>query len=342
MRALFRASILSALAVLVTGDRGFAFEPGASFTILPGTTMGIPFAYTGTPGVYFYNLGNYGTVSVPRDVSPNLGFGPGSLKADVPDEIPAVVWTTPWTLFGARYAMLVAQPMAQVKGYGEVPGAGWVTSQAGGLRNTIIAPVNLSWHLPNGWYVGAGFNVAAPDARVTGINGLDSMGQPYWTLEPTFAVSYLHDGWDLSATLLYDIYTTNRYSGVTDGQALYVDLTATKKFASFEIGPVAYVAVQTTRDSGGNPVQFLATRGLVNSCEAEPENIYNYCVRAAKAGVGGKIGYDFGRGEISLLATQSVLSHGEGGSDGWRIWTQLKFKLYGDGVPAPPLSTIVR
>ena len=335
MRAFVGASILAALSLLATSDAGLGFEQGASFTILPGTTMGLPFAYTGTPGVYFYSLGNYGTVNLPHDVQPNVGRGPASIKADVGDEVPAIVWTTPWKLFGASYAVLVSQPLVSVQAYGEIPGVGWHTSQAGGLRNTIVAPINLSWHLGNGWNVGAGLNLSIPDARTTGVNGLDSGGQPYWTLEPTVGVSYLHNGFDLSATLLYDFYTANRYSGVTNGQALYLDLTATKKFGHFEIGPVAYMALQTTRDTGGNPLEFLATRGAVNSCEPEPINVYNYCVQAAKAGVGGKIGYDFGQGELALIGSQSVYSHGQGGSDGWRIWTQFTWKLYNDSGAAP-------
>jgi hypothetical protein len=337
MRVSIRASILAAMGMLTTSDIGLGFEQGASFTLVPGTTMGLPFAYTGTPGVYFYSLGNYGTMSLPKDVSPNVGRGPASIKLDVGDEVPAILWTTPWKLFGASYAILFSEPMVSVKSYGEIPGLGWHTSDSGGLRNTVFAPINLSWHLGNGWNLGAGVNFSIPDGRTTGVNGLDSSGQPYWTIEPTLGFSYLHDGFDLSATLLYDIYTTNRYSDVTNGQALYLDLTATKRFGHFEIGPVAYMAVQTTRDRGGNPTEFLLTRGAVNSCEAEPYGIYNYCVRAAKAGVGGKIGYDFGSGEIAVIGSQSVLSHGSGGSDGWRIWTQFTLKLYGAGSVAPPL-----
>ena len=338
MQTLLRASLLAALPAVALSTDAFAFERGASFTILPGTTMGLPYAYTGTPGVYFYSLGNYGTISVPAEAVPNLGKGPAALKSDIPDEVPALLWTTPYTLFGATYAMLVAQPVAQTKLYGNVPGAGWITQQGGGQRNTLLSPVNLSWHLPGGFFIGTGFNAAIPDARTTGPNGLTSAGQPFWTLEPTLSFSYLHDGFDLSATFLYDIYTRNTYSNVVNGQGLLVDLTATKKFGHWEIGPVGYLAVQTTRDSGGNPTQFLATQGTINSCEPEPGNIYNFCTRASKAGVGGKFGYDFGRGEIAVLGTQSVLSHGQGGSNGWRIWTQLTFKLFGDGV-APPLQT---
>ncbi|HEY1736250.1 MAG TPA: transporter [Methylovirgula sp.] len=320
-------------------ERGLAFEQGASFTLLPGSTMGIPFANSHSPGLYFYSLGNYGTMTVPGDVSPNVGFGKGTINVDVPDYIPALLWTTPWMLFGAHYAILVGQPVAQVKAYGEIPGRGYFTSQGGGLRNTIITPINLSWHLPNGWYVGAGFNSHVPIARTTGINGLDSGGQPYWTLEPTLAASYLKNGYDFSATVFYDIYTTNTYSHVTDGQAVYLDLTATKKFGQYEFGPVGYFAAQTTKDTGGNALGYLTSGGAINSCEPEPGGFYNYCVRAAKAGVGGMASYDFDRGNIALLVTQSVLSHGSGGSDGWRVWTQFSFKLYGDGVSPPLHST---
>ncbi|MHB8885545.1 MAG: SphA family protein [Methylovirgula sp.] len=330
MRLRFRAFIfcVAALAPFVTADCAFAFERGATFTVLPGTTMGLPFAYTGTPGLYVYSLGNYGTVTAPSAVSPNVGAGPGTIHADVADEVPALLWTTPWTLFGATYAVLISQPMVSSHLYGQVPGVGPVASHNGGLRNTIVTPINLSWNVSKGWYVGLGFTAAVPDGEITGINGLDRVGAPYWTLEPTVAVSYLRNGWDLSATFLYDIYTANPYSGVTDGQAFYADLTATKKFDHLEIGPVAYLAVQTTNDSGGSPAAFIATRGVANSCEPVAPNVNNYCMRAARAGVGGKIGYDIGRAQIALLATQSVLSRGQGGADGWRIWTQLSWKIY--------------
>lgn len=339
-RRFFPALGIASLSIFPAAHAAFAFEQGATFTLMPGTTMGIPFANSHSPGLYFYGLANYGTETLPHDVSPNLGFGSGTIHVDVPDVVPAILWTTPWMLFGAHYAVLVGQPAAQFKAYGEIPGRGSFSSQGGGLRNTIVTPINLSWHLQNGWYVGAGFNTHIPDARTTGINGLDSGGQPYWTLEPTFAVSYLHDGYDFSATMFYDFYTTNTYSDVTNGQAIYLDLTATKKFGHYEIGPVGYFAAQTTRDVGGNPMGYLTSRGAINSCDPEPGGFYNYCVRAAKAGVGGMVGYDFDRGNIAVLVTQSVLSHGQGGQDGWRIWTQLSFKLYGDGVD-PPLKSLL-
>ncbi len=60
-RKLVTVSLLAASALGTTTQAGLAFEQGASFTILPGSTMGIPFANTHSPGFYFYSLGNYGT-----------------------------------------------------------------------------------------------------------------------------------------------------------------------------------------------------------------------------------------------------------------------------------------
>lgn len=337
MHALLRSALCALMPTLLLNSAVQAFERGASFTILPGTTMGLPYAYAGPPGLYFYNLGNYGTSAVSHNVQPNIGKGPASLQADVANDTPAFVWTTPYKLFGASYSVLLAVPVAAVDIYGPVPGAGWSRSEGGGLRNTFLSPITLSWNMGGGLFIGSGFNMAVPDARTSGVNGLNSAGQPFWTFEPNVGVSYLANGLDLSATLLYDFYTRNTYSNVVNGQALLLDLTATKKFGHIEIGPVGYVAFQTTRDSGGNPLQFLATNGSVNSCEPEPGGIFNYCVRGAKAGVGGKIGYDFGRGEIALLATDTVFHRGQGASDGWHIWTQLSFKLY-DEKASPPLA----
>lgn len=337
MHALLRSALCALPLTLAMNSAVVAFERGASFTILPGTTMGLPYAYTGTPGVYFYSLGNYGTGTLPQDVQPNIGKGPGSVKADVADEIPAFVWTTPYKIFGATYAVLLAQPLADIKGYGPVPGAGYVTNKAGGMRNTFMSPITLSWDLGNGFHIGSGFNMAVPDARTTGVNGLDSAGQPYWTLEPNAGISYLRDGFNLSATMLYDFYTRNTYSNVVNGQAMLLDFTATKKFQHVEIGPVAYAAFQTTRDSGGSPIGFLTSRGSTNSCEPEPGGVFNSCVRGATGGVGGKLGYDFGRGEIAVLGTHSVFAHGQGVTEGWRVWTQLSFKLYDDKL-SPPLA----
>ena len=71
-------------------------------------------------------------------------------------------------------------------------------------------------------------------------NGLGSIGQPFWTIEPHAALSYLGEGWNLTATAIYGITTRNPDSGVTNGHTLNLDLTATRRFGQLELGPIGF------------------------------------------------------------------------------------------------------
>ena len=87
----------------------------------------------------------------------------------------------------------------------------------------------------------------------------------YWTFEPHGAVSYLAGGWDLTAHFLYDFNTASAGHsspfagtpaaiigmGYRSGDQAFLDLTATKKYGKWEIGPVAYFEWQTTPDQPG-------------------------------------------------------------------------------------------
>ncbi|MGY0782061.1 transporter [Azospirillum argentinense] len=50
----------------------------------------------------------------------------------------------------------------------------------------------------------------------------------YWAVEPTLGVSWLHDGWNVSAALHYDINFKNTASEYTSGNILVGDYTVTK------------------------------------------------------------------------------------------------------------------
>ena len=338
-RATLQAFVVFFLAFVSTGGPVRAFENGSTFMLLPGMSMGIPYAYVGPPGIYANDFASYGTNTLPRDAAPNAGKGPGSVHVDATIELLALRWTTPWTLLGASFAAQVIQPVVTQDKYGEIPGKGAISSFAGGIHDTIVAPAILSWQFPQKFYVAAALRLGVPDGTIQGVNGLDNIGVPYWMIQPTFAVAYLNNGWDLAANFFYDIYTTNPYSRVTDGQVFRADLTATKKFGRFEIGPVGYLAFQTTRDTGGaSPAAYIASHGALNTCEPLPSGAWDQCSRGGKAGVGGEVAYDFDGAKLAVLVTDSVYSHGVGGANGWRVWTQAAFKLYTAPPPAPPLA----
>lgn len=300
--------------------------------------MGLPLGYVGSPGLYVTNLASYGTNTAPGSIVPNAAKG-SKLYVDTPIEVLSFRWTTPWTLFGARYAFIAVQPFVSQRQYGDIVGKGPTDTQTGGMHDTIISPAVLSWELPHKTFFSTFLRAGIPDGAIDGPTGLgNAAGTPYWMIQPGAAISYLEHGWDLSANLFYDFYTTNPYSHVTDGQVFRADFTATKKFGRLEIGPVGYLAFQTTRDTGGaSPAAYAASKGALNTCNLLPSGAFNQCSRAGKAGIGGKIGYNFGAANLALLVTDSVLSEGVGGANGWRVWTQASFKLYDPPRPAPPV-----
>ena len=71
--------------------------------------------------------------------------------------------------------------------------------------NTLWNPIALSWNLGGGWFVSVGFNFMGPDGSKRGRSVTPN--PDYWTFEPTFAVAYLANNWNLAANFFYDINT---------------------------------------------------------------------------------------------------------------------------------------
>jgi hypothetical protein len=83
------------------------------------------------------------------------------------------------------------------------------------MINTFIAPVELSWKLGDrGLHVKTGLGMYVPDGTVTGVNGLGNVGNAWWTFMPEFVVSYLKDGWNLTANIFEEINTKSTVTGI--------------------------------------------------------------------------------------------------------------------------------
>jgi hypothetical protein len=123
----------------------FAASPAWANTVEEtGETTGIA-AYAPLPeGGYFLNLGNWGE----RDT-----MGHGGPNTAVGVDIPAIVWSTPYTILGARVELLVAQPLVEV----DVDR----TASYFGVYYPFIQPI-LAWDLGNGFSVGAGVGSYLP------------------------------------------------------------------------------------------------------------------------------------------------------------------------------------
>jgi hypothetical protein len=320
--------------VLLSGSMAIsqapAHELGDFGHYIPGITMGVPVGAAPPPGLYFENT----TIYVPRYVGTGQNNG---ITAKAMVEVPAFYWSTGWSFLGASVVMAAAQAYYDLNIY---PSAAAGPPFAGAtvyptLQNTWINPLMLSWDFKTGWFASAGVAVFIPD----GSRYDNSPNPDYLSYQLHGAVSYLGDGWDLTAHLVYEVNTpSSGHTGVfartpfaafgagyRSGDQVFLDLTATKKFGKWELGPIAYFKQQATSDSPGGGVSCAGMSALTGS-------LLN-CGQAAQGALGGLVGYDFGPVALKVMVTDTVYSRDY--FQGLNVWTKLAFRLW---QPEPPVS----
>jgi hypothetical protein len=331
---------LAALAIGGVASSAFAEEPGSFQNRLNGATIGLPLGaaaptglYTGLETVYIGMVGNSGY---------SIGNAAGGARLQTPALAQAVplLYVPGWSFLGATYSMSAVQAFYETGNCGAMPascngpvGFSSNNTNLGGnyvFANTTWNPISLSWNLGQGWFVSAGFNFMAPDgSREPGTTNPD-----YWTLEPTFAVSYLSANWVASANFFYDINTRSTGTccaadaSYTSGNALYGDLSAVYKFGKWSFGPVGYFEVQTTNDT--------ASVAGVSTCAVPVANGATYCGNYSTVALGGLIGYDFGPVDLQLWVTDQVEgANTPAGAGDIIIWTRLGFRLWAPEAAKP-------
>jgi len=259
--------------------------------IQPGITTGIPLGAAPPPGLYVVQLPNYGY----RNSTP--GQSVGAL-------VPAwVVWSTPWTIFGANIVLDAASPMVNVNVHNIL--------NRGGFANPIV-DAQFKWNLGNGFFAGFQTGVYLPV-----MNELSALGIPrnFAMFQALGAVSYLKDGWDISGTLIYGTGQTG--NAFTDPwnyapQWLNVDVTATKKFGKFEFGFVGFGSADLDTPVPGYRKQ-------------------------SQIALGGLVGYDFGTANVQFKLTRDVSEANYGGYD-TRFWSNITIPLWVAPAPATTVA----
>lgn len=262
VRAFLAATLaLSALSV----------EARAGSVTQPGETVGLS---TGAPlpeGFYFVDTSDWGC----RNTSPeNTCLGVS---------IPVIAWSTPWTLAGARVQLLAAAPVAEV-GIAN-------TTYLYGFYNPFFA-AQLAWDLGSG--LGFSYLIGAYVGVDTDV-GFDSS-----SLNQRFALSYTGDGWNLTANVIWGIQASGATKTVNPN-FLNVDLTATKTFGKWEIGPVAFYSTDLNTPVFGYQKQ-------------------------SQFALGGLIGYNFGPVILQGYLTTDVYEENYGGYD-TRLWGRIIMPL---------------
>ena len=328
-----KALLAAAGVFALSWSPAYALEPGAAAQtkagVLIGASAGVP-----PPGIYMINqvftyqanLAGPGTAGA---------TGKTGVHADV--DVQAFLFVPGWTFLGGTYDAVIAQPFVDTS-IG-VP----VNQQFAGVHNTYIVPVELSWKLgTSGFQFKTGLGIYTPDGTQTGATKLGNQGAAYWTFQPEAILSYLANGWNLSAAVYAEFNTSSTVTGYTGGDILHADFTATKTIGKWTIGPVAYYEGQVSNDSCSS-VGCQAIYGVgPASVAALTNNRYNVWA------VGVLVAYDFGPAALSVWATQEVSAKASNaaalaltGADpstvtqGMTVFATLSYRLWGPDEAQP-------
>ena len=307
---------VGAVSVWVWSHPAAAIEPGQSLQTKPGVAFGVSAAPL-PPGLYMiddvfnyeFKLSGPGTVTT--------GNVPRGFAAEATGYF---LWYPGWSFLGATYSALAAFPFLAVS-VENVPAAGFPGVSFSGVHNTFIAPLRLQWNLGNGFFAQAGVGIYVPDGTIGGPLGDSNAGAPYYTVQPDLVLSYVTHGWNLTAYTYYEYNTKNQRSAYTSGDIFHADLTATKQFGKWTVGPVAYYVGQITSDrpSAGFDASLSAAVPV-------PGGIHGFNAGRFDAfALGGLAGYNFGSAALTVFATNNVFARAYGGNSGTPLTTVIPF-----------------
>ncbi|MEI9924096.1 MAG: transporter [Bradyrhizobium sp.] len=319
MNIRFAAAVVIAAAASTTAS---AFEAGSpGFAQYPGLTMGAS-AGAPPPGIYGFTQIFTGQQNLVGPGKPLLN-PTGNIGVQSATAAQGFLWVPGWTFLGATYDAVVVQPFI-MNSLGSP-----LNQQASGAHNTFIVPVELSWRLgDSGFFAKAGLGMYVPDGTINGINGLGSLGNPWWTFSPELFLSYIKNGWNVTANLFYEINTKNTITDYTSGDVFHAEFSGTKRIGQWTIGPAAYYMGQVTNDTSSG---FY--NGLINA------NRYNVWA------VGGLVGYDFGPVSVNVWAFDQIAANVSGGQfagpfadsaaipKGLSVYLSLNYRLWAPDAP---------
>jgi len=265
MRNTIKFAALGAVALAATSTAALA---GSEMPqgISTGIALGAPLP----EGVYDISIASYGS---------RAGAPASSLAYAVPVWL---IWSTPWQIAGGRIILDTATGVADAW----TPGS--TANGTDSWLNTLV-DAQIKWNLGNGWNAGFQAGVWLPSTQALP----EALGRNYAAFQGVAAVSYLANGWDLSATALYGTPGSNS-AGENGAEWFNIDLTATKKFGKLEIGAIGYGSWDLSSPVPGYKKQ-------------------------SQFALGGLVGYDFGSFILQTKLASDVTQQNYGGDEvrGW-------------------------
>jgi len=176
-----------------------------------GETLGLALGAPLPEGVYFADTSSYISRSNKPDISAVVN-------------IPTLVWSTPWKLFGGRIEGYTAVPedMLTVEGH-----------QSSGFYNIPLL-------IGEAWDVGDGLGVSNFVGGYSPMN-TGGLATDNWVFNDRAAVTYKVDGWSITAHSIYGYVGKDIHTNQQDTPDYFnYDLSATKSLGKWSLGPVAY------------------------------------------------------------------------------------------------------
>jgi hypothetical protein len=176
------------------------------------------------PGTY---LVNYMLLVQKNSIRDNNGNGlPADFNASVFAEVPRLIYVSPYKLLGASLAAHAFLPFysADVTAKSTaIPPLNFDANDKG-LGDIIFSPLILGWHFSPELHAVFALDIWAPTGNYDKNNpATQILSKNHWTIEPVVAVSYLKEGFDVSAKLMYDFNTKNSDTSTDPGQEFHID-----------------------------------------------------------------------------------------------------------------------
>jgi hypothetical protein len=288
----------AALLALMPLSGAQAFEGGAVTALQPGVTTGNAAGALPPPGLYYNTDADWETGTVVGGSGHKVSIAGQNLHASNVAWVNSLLWVPGWHFLGADYGAMIAQPIK----WASTHWSGGTTYKSGGLMGTVVSPEIMSWNLGGGFHVSQGMAFVLNDGYTTSAYNAGAgrnmttnynLANAFYTFEPSFAISYLNNGWNLTANNVLDFNTKNQTTDYQSGNIYYLDLTAAKRFGDWTFGLLGNYTQQFTDDEVGGQVVPAA-------------NGFGRGSRVMHVKVGPMVSYDFGRFQVTARYLQAV------------------------------------
>jgi hypothetical protein len=272
----------------------------------PGITLGAPAGEPLPPGFYFIDTSDWGVRDIP---SLSIPLAPGvAVKVPAKEAVgitaPSLVWSTPWQILGARLMFAAVAPADEVGVTAAPILLGGNTINTNSYTAGMFNP-NLGGTLA--WQLGGGF---AASYTLDGFFGVKDPGaDPSGVIEQRFALTYLHNDWNLTANT---IYGKQLEQNAAFPDYINLELTAAKTFGKWTLGAVGFVADDLNTTLGST-------------------------VKTSEAAVGALVGYNWGPVITEAYVTRDIYQQNLGGYD-TRVWGRITVPLGDPFASSPPSS----